>query len=103
MNGEGPARGPKPSGAVVVPQQTWTRASARCMTLRSVFPSRRERRAVNIPASGSVLVSANVAANALHDYFLANADRGANAANDELVEALVHRIRAERIASADGH
>lgn len=34
------------------------------------------------------------AARALRDLFLANADRGANAANDELVAELVRRIRA---------
>lgn len=50
-----------------------------------------------------MLISANVVANVLHDYFLANADRGDNAANDDLVEALVHRIRAERIASDGGY
>jgi hypothetical protein len=39
------------------------------------------------------LTSAN-AARALRDMFLANADHGANTANDELVAELVRRIRA---------
>jgi hypothetical protein len=47
------------------------------------------------------LISANTAAKALHDYFLANADRGDNAANDGLVHALVRRIRTEQISSED--
>lgn len=37
----------------------------------------------------------------LCDYFLANADRGDNAANDELVAELVRRIRGQQ-ASSDG-
>ena len=41
------------------------------------------------------------AVEALCDYFLANADRGDNVANDELVAELVRRIRA-RQASGDG-
>lgn len=42
---------------------------------------------MNLPAPALALISKTAAANALHDYFLANADRGDNAANDELVEA----------------
>lgn len=43
------------------------------------------------------------AARALRDLFLANADRGANAANDELVAELVRRIRALQGARDSGH
>ncbi|MGH3983777.1 MAG: hypothetical protein ACRDST_14120 [Pseudonocardiaceae bacterium] len=46
--------------------------------------------------------SPGTAARALCDYFLANADRGENATNDELVAELVHRIRAQRASSDDG-
>lgn len=42
------------------------------------------------------VISADTAARALRDHFLANADRGDNAANDELVAELAHRIRARR-------
>jgi hypothetical protein len=56
---------------------------------------------VNTPVPMAPLISADTAAKALHDYFLANADRGDNAANDGLVDALVRRIRAERISSED--
>lgn len=48
---------------------------------------------------GPPLISADAAARALRDLFLANADRGDNAANDELVAELVRRIRAQRGAS----
>ncbi len=100
MSGDGHAQAPKPSGAVVFHNRRGPEHRAGCMTSRHRYPHREERhRAVNLPASAFALISANVAANALHDYFLANADRGDNAAN----EALLHRIRAERIASGDGH
>lgn len=49
---------------------------------------------------GPPLISADAAARALRDLFLANADRGDNAANDELVAELVRRIRAQRGSSA---
>jgi hypothetical protein len=45
--------------------------------------------------------SPDAAARALCDYFLANADRDDDAANDELVAELVGRIRAQQ-ASNDG-
>ncbi|MGH3776321.1 MAG: hypothetical protein ACRDRR_11410 [Pseudonocardiaceae bacterium] len=48
------------------------------------------------------LISADVAARALQECFLANADRGDNAANDELVAELVRRIRTLRSAREDG-
>jgi hypothetical protein len=43
-----------------------------------------------------VLPSQAAAAQALYDHFLANADRGDHAANDELVAELLRRIRARR-------
>ncbi len=43
-----------------------------------------------------VINSPDAAARALRDLFLTNADRGDNAANDELVAGLVRRIRAQR-------
>lgn len=52
---------------------------------------------------GLPLISADAAARALRDLFLANADRGDNAANDELVTELVRRIRAQRGSSAGDH
>lgn len=54
------------------------------------------------PACGDrVIASREDAGNALRDLFLANADRGDNAGNDQLVDALVRRMRALR-ASGDG-
>lgn len=50
----------------------------------------RERQA---RAPSPLVISADAAAQALQEYFLANADSGDNAANDELVTALVHRLR----------
>jgi hypothetical protein len=40
------------------------------------------------------VISADAAARALQEYFLANADRGDNAANDELVAEMLRRMRA---------
>ncbi|MGH3975298.1 MAG: hypothetical protein ACRDS9_18515 [Pseudonocardiaceae bacterium] len=49
---------------------------------------------MSAPRSGRPLIdSPAAAAEALRDYFLANADRDDNAANDELVAELVRRIR----------
>lgn len=45
---------------------------------------------------GPPLMSTDAAATALRDFFLANAERGDNAANDQLVTELVCRIRAQR-------
>ena len=45
---------------------------------------------------------AHAAGRALCDYFLANADRGDNAVNDQLVAELVRRIRMRQAASDDG-
>lgn len=50
---------------------------------------------------GPPLISAEAAARALQECFLANADRGDNAANDELVAELLRRMRALR-ASREG-
>ncbi|MGB9279923.1 MAG: hypothetical protein WCB57_07530 [Pseudonocardiaceae bacterium] len=57
---------------------------------------------MNPSVPGFPLISANAASKALQKYFLANADRGDNAANDELVDALLRRIRAQRVSSAGG-
>ncbi|MGH3924402.1 MAG: hypothetical protein ACRDTT_16330 [Pseudonocardiaceae bacterium] len=51
---------------------------------------------------GQPLISATAAAEALRDFFLANADRGDNAANDQLVAELVRRIRAQRASHNGG-
>ncbi len=57
---------------------------------------------MSAPSSGPPLIDAPAAAaEALRDYFLANADRGDNAANDELIAELVHRIRTHQ-AARDG-
>lgn len=48
------------------------------------------------------VIDADAAATALRDLFLANADRGDNAANDEFVAELVRRIRAQRGAGDGG-
>lgn len=55
-----------------------------------------------VPGSDLPLIdSPAAAAEALRDYFLANADRGDNAANDELVAELVRRIRTHQTADLD--
>ncbi|MGH3888481.1 MAG: hypothetical protein ACRDSZ_18290 [Pseudonocardiaceae bacterium] len=43
------------------------------------------------------------AAQALCDYFLANADCGDHAANDELVAELLRRIRSHQASRDDAH
>jgi len=48
------------------------------------------------------LISVDTAAKALQEYFLANADRGDNAANDELVAEILRRIRAQRASHGGG-
>jgi len=48
------------------------------------------------------LISADAAAQALQEYFLDNADRGDNAANDEFVAEILRRIRARQAAREDG-
>ena len=50
---------------------------------------------------GPPLISADAASRALQEYFLANADRGDNAANDELIAEILRRMRALR-ASREG-
>lgn len=55
------------------------------------------------PAFGSSLIdSPDAAARVLCDYFLTNADRGDNAANNEFVAELVCRIRAQHACSDGG-
>lgn len=56
---------------------------------------------VTSPVPGPPLLSADTAARALQEYFLANADRGDNAANDELVVEMLRRIRARRASHED--
>ncbi len=51
------------------------------------------------PGPGPLLINADAAARMLCDHFLANADRGDNAANDELVAELVRRMRAAQAGS----
>jgi hypothetical protein len=51
---------------------------------------------VSSPVLGPPVISADAAAWALQEYFLANADRGDNAANDELVAEMPRRMRALR-------
>jgi hypothetical protein len=48
---------------------------------------------VSSPVPGPPLISADAAARVLCDYFLANAERGDNAANDEFVAELTLRMR----------
>ncbi|MGH3693333.1 MAG: hypothetical protein ACRDRX_04925 [Pseudonocardiaceae bacterium] len=48
--------------------------------------------------AGPPLIDSPAAAQALCDYFLANAERGDNAANDELITELVRRIRVQQAA-----
>ncbi len=43
-----------------------------------------------------MIITREDAGSALRDLFLANADRGDNVANDQLVEALARRMRALR-------
>jgi hypothetical protein len=50
-----------------------------------------------------VVDSPDVAARALGEHFLANADRGDNAANDELVAELLRWIRAQQAPSDSDH
>ncbi|MGH3671533.1 MAG: hypothetical protein ACRDSH_13000, partial [Pseudonocardiaceae bacterium] len=53
----------------------------------------REREGRGEPGPVPPVISAGAAAQALQEYFLANADSGDNAANYELVAALVRRLR----------
>lgn len=54
------------------------------------------------PIPDPPLISADAAASALQEYFLANADRGDNAANDELAAAILRRIRTRRTSPEGG-
>ncbi len=57
---------------------------------------------MNAPRNDPPLIDSQAtAAETLRDYFLANAEAGDNAANDELVAELVRRIRTQQ-ASGDG-
>jgi hypothetical protein len=54
---------------------------------------------VSSPVPGRPVISADAAARVLCDHFLANAERGDNAANDEFVAELSLRIRAGQARS----
>ncbi len=54
------------------------------------------------PVPGPPVISADAAARVLQEYFLANADCGDDAANDELVAEMLRRIRARQAAPGDG-
>ena len=60
-----------------------------------------EGHTVSSPVPGPLLISADAAAQALEECFLANADQGDHAANDDLVAELLRRMRALR-ASREG-
>ncbi|MGH3754617.1 MAG: hypothetical protein ACRDRP_18345 [Pseudonocardiaceae bacterium] len=57
---------------------------------------------MSAPVPDPPLLSADAAARALQEYFLANADRGDDAANDELVAEMLRRIRARQAAPEGG-
>jgi hypothetical protein len=59
-------------------------------------------RPVNSPVPDPLVISADTADRVLCDYFLANAERGDNAANDEFVAELALRIRAGQARSVGG-
>jgi hypothetical protein len=65
------------------------------------FGSQSEGYPVSSPVPGPPVISVDAAARALQEYFLANADRGDDAANDELVAEMLRRMRALR-ASREG-
>ena len=65
------------------------------------FGSQSEGCPVSSPVPGPPAISVDAAARALQEYFLANADRGDNAANDELVAEMLRRMCALR-ASREG-
>jgi hypothetical protein len=54
---------------------------------------------VSSPVPGPPVISADAAARMLCDYFLANAERGDNAANDEFVTELALRMRTAQARS----
>jgi hypothetical protein len=55
-----------------------------------------ERRLVSSSVPGPPTISTEAAATALCELFLANADRGDNAANDHLITEIVGRIRSQQ-------
>lgn len=57
---------------------------------------------VSFPVPDPPLISADAAARALQEYFMVNANRGDNAANDELVTEILRRIRTLRASPGDG-
>lgn len=91
MSGGGPARAPEPGGVVVFRADRGASVDQDSQDRQVPRPSPEL-----VGVLGSPLISTDAAAKALRDLFLANADRGNDAANDELVDALVRRIRALR-------
>jgi hypothetical protein len=55
-----------------------------------------ERQLVSSPVPDPPMISPEAAATALCELFLANADRGDNAANDHLITEIVGRIRSQQ-------
>ncbi|MGH3697537.1 MAG: hypothetical protein ACRDRX_26755 [Pseudonocardiaceae bacterium] len=62
---------------------------------------RSEEHPLSSPAPGQPMISTAVAATALYELFLANADRGDNAANDDLIAEMVGRIRSQQDKTPD--
>lgn len=87
---------PQPGGVVVL--HTGPRSAAVGHTLH-------DRQIAGEPglsaSNDRVITNREDAGNVLCELFLANAARGDNAANDELVDAMVRRLRALRV-STDG-
>ncbi len=79
-------------------------SGALCMACVDGIPSDPGSRGnpVSSPVPAPPLISADAAARALQEYFLANADRGDDAANDELVAEMLRRIRALRASHERG-
>lgn len=110
LSDDGSARDPKPCRAVVFQDRDQGATVDQIPQDRPVACPRLELATVLVlkrvhgvgeDVSGPPSISADAAAKALRDYFLANADRDDNAANDQLVAELVRRIRAQR-ASRNG-
>ncbi|MGH3935755.1 MAG: hypothetical protein ACRDS1_12400 [Pseudonocardiaceae bacterium] len=75
-----------------------------CMACANGIPSDPGLRGhpVSFPVPDPPLISGDAAARALQERFLANADRGDAAANDELIAEMLRRIRALRACHEGG-
>ncbi|HKR48209.1 MAG TPA: hypothetical protein VJT72_01295 [Pseudonocardiaceae bacterium] len=74
-----------------------------CMDCLNGVPSRsNDPGTVGSPAPGPSSINTDAAGRALRECFLANADRGDDAANDELVAELARQIRARRACREGG-